>query len=135
MRATLVDPVFSSGVYLAMNSAVLGADVVDQTLRDAAAAPRLNAQFERDVRRGLGTFSWFIYRMTSPTIRRLFMDPRNTLRVRDAVTSLMAGQVFEGFGPVRRRLWLFRCIYYVFCITSLPTALRAWRGRRRAIRA
>jgi flavin-dependent dehydrogenase len=129
-----VDPVFSSGVYLAMNSAALGADVVDQILRDPAAAPRLNAQFERDVRRGLTRFSWFIYRMTSPIIRNLFMDPRNALGVRDAVTSLLAGQVFERTGPVQPRLWLFRCIYYASSVRSLPTALRAWRNRKRAIR-
>jgi len=29
------------------------------------------------VRRGVKTFSWLIYRMTSPVIRRLFMAPRN----------------------------------------------------------
>ena len=130
-----VDPVFSSGVYLAMNSAALGADVVDQILRDPAAAPRLNAQFERDVRRGLARFSWFIYRMTSPIIRGLFMAPRDALGVRSGVTSLLAGQVFERTGPVQPRLWLFRFIYYIHCVRSLPTALRAWRNRKRAVRA
>jgi len=130
-----VDPVFSSGVYLAMNSAALGADVVDQILADSTAAPRLTAQFERDVRRGLTTFSWFIYRMTSPIIRRLFMDPRNALGVQDAVTSLLAGQVFERVGPVRPRLWLFRFVYYANCLASLPTAVRSWRDRKRAIQA
>lgn len=34
-----IDPVFSSGVMLAMNSAFLGADVVDANLRDPAQAP------------------------------------------------------------------------------------------------
>jgi len=130
-----IDPVFSSGVYLAMNSATLGADVVDQVLRDANAAPRLNARFERDVKRGLRTFSWLIYRMTSPIIRQLFINPRNTLRVQDAVTSLLAGEVFERSGPVRPRLWLFRGIYYAHCLAALRTALRAWRNRKRAIQA
>ena len=127
-----VDPVFSSGVYLAMNSAALGAEVVDELLRNPAAAPRLNAQFERNVRRGLTRFSWFIYRMTSPITRQLFMDPRNLLGIRNAVTSVLAGQVFDRVGPVRPRLWLFRFIYYATCIGSLPTALRSWRNRKRA---
>lgn len=130
-----VDPVFSSGVYLAMNSAALGAEVVDEILRRPTAAPRLCARFERDVRRGLKTFSWLIYRMTSPIIRGLFMSPRNMLRVEDAVVSLLAGQVFEGAGPVRRRLWLFRGIYYGRCLRDLPTALRAWRNRKRVLGA
>jgi flavin-dependent dehydrogenase len=128
-----VDPVFSSGVYLAMNSAALGADVVDGILREPARAPRLYARFERDVRRGLRTFSWLIYRMTSPIIRGLFMNPRNVLRVEDAVISLLAGQVFERTGPVTPRLWLFRGIYYTNCLKSLPTALRAWRNRKRVL--
>ena len=130
-----VDPVFSSGVYLAMNSAALGADAVEQMLRDPASAPRVAAQFDRDVRRGLRTFSWLIYRMTNPIIQQLVLHPRNVLRVQDAVTSLLAGQVFEGVGPLRLRLWFFRLIYYVSCVQSLPTALRAWRRRKRVILA
>ena len=35
-----IDPVFSSGVMLAMNSAFLGAEVVDAWLRDPQAARR-----------------------------------------------------------------------------------------------
>ena len=85
------------------------------------------------MRRGVKTFSWLIYRMTSPIIRQLFMRPRNLMRVEDAVISLLAGQVFEGMGPVRRRLWLFRGIYYVNCLLALPTAIRGWRNRRRVL--
>jgi flavin-dependent dehydrogenase len=130
-----VDPVFSSGVYLAMTSAALGADVVDEVLREPARAPQLYARFERDIRRGLGTFSWLIYRMTSPVIRRMFMMPRNVMRVEDAVVSLLAGQVFDRAGPVKTRIWLFRAFYYATCLTSLPTTLRAWRNRRRLLGA
>jgi len=41
--------------------------------------------------------------------------------------------VFEGVGPLRVRLWFFRLIYYYNCARSLPTALRAWRRRKRMI--
>ncbi len=129
-----VDPVFSSGVYLAMNSAMLGADVVDSVLKDPAQAPQLYREFERTVRRGVKTFSWLIYRMTSPVIRKLFMAPRNVFGVQSAVVSLLAGDVFRS-GPVRPRLYLFRVIYYLNFLGTLPTALRAWRKRRRDIQA
>ena len=128
-----IDPVFSSGVYLAMNSAKLGADVVDAVLKDPASAPALYRQFERTVRRGVSTFSWLIYRMTSPVIRKLFMAPRNVFGVQSAVVSLLAGDVFR-VGPVRPRLYLFRVIYYLNFLTHLPTSLRAWRKRQRDIR-
>ena len=129
-----VDPVFSSGVYLAMNSATLGAGVVDAVLEDPARAPQLNREFDRAVRRGMKTFSWLIYRMTSPVIRKLFLAPRNAFGVQSAVISLLAGDVFRR-GPVRPRLYLFRAIYYLNCLAALPTALRAWRNRRRHIAA
>jgi len=127
-----IDPVFSSGVYLAMNSSMLGADVVEKVLTDPASAPKLYRQFDRTVRRGVGTFSWLIYRMTSPVIRKLFMAPRNVFGVQSAVVSLLAGDVFRT-GPVRPRLYLFRVIYYLNFLADLPTAFRAWRKRQRDI--
>ena len=128
-----IDPVFSSGVYLAMNSALLGADVVDTVLRDPSRAPALYREFERTIRRGVRSFSWIIYRMTHPVIRKLFMAPRNFLGVQSAVVSLLAGDVFRA-GPVRPRLYLFRAIYYVSFVAQWPTAFRAWRKRRQDIR-
>jgi flavin-dependent dehydrogenase len=128
-----IDPVFSSGVYLAMNSAFLGADVVEGCLRDPRAAPGLYREFDRQVRRGLATFSWMIYRMTNPTMRDLIMGPRNLLGVESAVVSFLAGDVFRR-GPVRPRLYLFRSIYYLHCLARLRTSVRAWRRRREAIR-
>jgi flavin-dependent dehydrogenase len=128
-----IDPVFSSGVYLAMNSSVLGADVVDAVLEDPARAPALYREFERTIRRGVEAFSWIIYRMTNPVIRKLFMAPRNFLGVQSAVVSLLAGDVFRA-GPVRPRLYLFRAIYYANFIAHWPTAFRAWRKRRQDIR-
>ena len=127
-----IDPVFSSGVHLAMNSAKLGADVVDTVLKEPARAPALYRQFDRTVRRGVSTFSWLIYRMTSPVIRKLFMAPRNVFGVQSAVVSLLAGDVFRA-GPVRPRLYLFRVIYYLNCLADLPASFRAWRKRQRDI--
>jgi len=127
-----IDPVFSSGVYLAMNSAFRGAEVVDGCLRDARAAPRLAREFDRNVRRGLRTFSWMIYRMTSPAMRNLIMDPKNVLGIQSAVISFLAGDVFRA-GPVLPRLYLFRALYYAMSLAAVPTSLRAWRRRKQAI--
>ena len=82
----------------------------------------------------MSAFSWIIYRMTNPVIRKLFMAPRNVFGVQSAVVSLLAGDVFRS-GPVRPRLYLFRLIYYVNFIAQWPTAYRAWRKRREDIRA
>jgi flavin-dependent dehydrogenase len=129
-----VDPVFSSGVYLAMSSAFGGADVVDGCLRDPAAARRLSRKFERRVRRGLRLFSWMIYRMTSPAIRELIMNPKNIFGVESAMISFLAGDVFRR-GAVYRRLLLFRVLYYANNLAAVRTNARAWWRRRQAIRA
>jgi len=107
-----IDPVFSTGVYLAMNGAFLAADAVATVLRTPTQAARVLARFDAEVRRGLDRFSWFIYRMNQPALRDLFMNPRNILRLQDAVLSLLSGDVF-GSSPVHGRLAMFKALYYL----------------------
>lgn len=122
-----IDPVFSSGVYLGMRSASFAADMIDAILRDPSRAPRLRADFERTVRRGLRRFSWMIFRMTNPVMRDLIMAPRDVLGIKRGVVSLLAGDVY-GRGGVAARVMLFRAIYYASVAAS---PLRAWRAVRR----
>jgi 2-polyprenyl-6-methoxyphenol hydroxylase-like FAD-dependent oxidoreductase len=67
-----IDPVFSSGVMLAMNSAFAGADAVDTCLRYPQRRP-LPKRFDQSMRIGPKKFSWFIYRVTNPALRNMFM--------------------------------------------------------------
>jgi flavin-dependent dehydrogenase len=128
-----VDPVFSSGVLLAMNSAFLGADLIEAQLRNPARAPALIRNYNRVMRHGVKNFSWFIYRMTSPAMRALFMNPQNHFRMQDAVLSLLAGDLFRGT-PIYRSLRVFKTLYYVFSLFMLKQCVTAWLRRRRAIR-
>lgn len=128
-----IDPVFSSGVYLAMNSAFLGADAVDQCLREPARAARILQQFDTRIRRGLATFSWFIYRITTPVFRDLFMYPKDVFRIEQAMMSLLAGDIFRP-SPVHSRLVMFKTVYYVKSLLNARRSFTAWRKRRRAVR-
>lgn len=114
-----VDPIFSSGVFLAMNSAELGAELVDSVLREPARERALQARYTRTLEAGLKCFSWFIERFTTPAMRHLFANPRNAWRLEEALISLLAGDVFRD-GGVQRRLRLFKVIYYLH-------ALAMWR--------
>lgn len=125
-----IDPIFSSGVYLAMHSAERAAHTVDAILRQPAREPALQRAMARGFDRGLKEFSWFIYRFTTPVMRHLFANPRNVLQVEQAVISMLAGDVFDN-PAVIRRLRLFRCIYFVTAVSMAPQALREWRRRRR----
>jgi flavin-dependent dehydrogenase len=128
-----IDPVFSSGVMLAMQSAFAGAEAIDVCLRDPARADAALARFDKRLRHGPKAFSWFIYRMTSPAMRELFMAPRNVLRMKEALLSLLAGDIFEDT-PIWRSLGLFKGAYYVSVMLNAPHTWRAWRARRRNLR-
>ena len=128
-----VDPMFSSGVYLAMNSAFEAATAVDHWLRgENAMANKAFHRFERTMVRGPKMFSWFIYRITSPAIRKIFMQPRNMWRMQEALLSILAGDLFRRT-PVGPRLIGFKCIYYLSCLTIWPAAFKMWLRRRRDI--
>jgi flavin-dependent dehydrogenase len=127
-----VDPVFSSGVYLGMNSAEQAADVVDGTLRDPAREAALQRAMTRRLKRGLKHFQWFIYRFTTPVMRHLFNNPRNVWQVEQAVISMLAGDVFDN-AKVLRRLRVFRMIYAFTALQLAPQAFRGWLRRRRQV--
>jgi flavin-dependent dehydrogenase len=127
-----VDPVFSSGVYLAMHGAEHAAHALDAALRDPASETRAKARFEREVRTGLAEFSWFIFRFTTPAMRRVFANPRNAFGVEQAVISMLAGDVFAN-PRVRARLRVFKAIYYATAMRMLGSNIRHWLRRRRQL--
>jgi flavin-dependent dehydrogenase len=129
-----VDPVFSSGVYLAMRGAEAAAVVVDGALREPARERPLQRAYERETVRGLETMSWFIHRFTTPAMRKLFANPRNHLQVEQAMISMLAGDVFRDNG-VRWRLRVFKFIYFVTALGDLREQARSWLFRRRQARA
>ncbi|KAA2213304.1 NAD(P)/FAD-dependent oxidoreductase [Pseudoroseomonas oryzae] len=88
-----LDPVFSSGVMLAMASAELGAEAADIWLDDPARAAPLLRAFEGKVRRAIDAMSWLVYRINRPVLRDMFMQPSNRFRMRDGLVSLLAGDV------------------------------------------
>jgi flavin-dependent dehydrogenase len=130
---TFIDPVFSSGVYLAMHSAFEGAEVVATTLDQPKRAAAARRSFERYMRKGPREFSWFIFRVTNPTMREFFMDPQNPFRVKEALMSLLAGDV-HGKTPIWGSLRVLKTIYYAVSAGHPRRTWDAWRRRRRNIR-
>jgi flavin-dependent dehydrogenase len=127
-----VDPVFSSGVFLAMNSAFVGADLVDARLTKPSAVRAAAKRFDYVMKKGPREFSWFIYRVTNPTMREMFMGPRNVLRVREALLSLFAGDIF-GRTPIWPSIFAFKSIYWLSSLFNARRTLDAIRRRRHNI--
>jgi flavin-dependent dehydrogenase len=119
-----IDPVFSTGVYLAMTMAFRGAEAVNACLTNKRSAPRALRRYDAATQRALGPIIWFIYRIREPAMRNLFMSPRNWFRIEEAILALLAGDL-SGRWTIRSRLFLFRAIYYVTKLGHLRHRLPA----------
>ncbi len=84
--------------------------------------------FEASVQHGIACYSWFIYRFTQPAFRTMFMAPRNFFRMKEAILSVLAGDVF-GKSPTTVPIFLFKCLYYLFILLH-PTK-NGWQYRLR----
>jgi len=130
---TFIDPMFSSGVFLAMQSAFDGADLVATALDRPARLPAARRVFEKRMRAGPRDYSWFIYRVTNPTIRDMFMHPKNMFKVKQGLMSLLAADLRHGL-PYRMSLVMFKLVYYVVSLTNWRRTYAGWKRHRFNIR-
>jgi len=117
-----LDPVFSTGVFLAMSGAEQAAEVVDTALREPKREAKMLRKMERRQRAGMARFSFFIYRFNGPVLTQMFRQPRNVWQLEQGVISMLAGDLFDS-PKVLRRLSLFKVVYAL-------TGLRNWRRWR-----
>ena len=129
-----IDPVFSSGVHLALNSGTMGAGVVDAFLRGSPDYAVRVKNFERAVRRGIDTFSWFIYRFNQPAFQALFVSARRPPKIERAVLSLLAGDVFTQ-SKMRVPLFMFKVVYYVVFVLNWKENWAVARRRKQGAQA
>jgi flavin-dependent dehydrogenase len=130
---TFIDPMFSSGVFLAMQAAFDGAEHVATALDRPAALPAARTALEQRMRTGPSDYSWFIYRATNPTIRDMFMHPKNVFKVKQGLMSLLAADLHHG-PAFRRSLFMFKVLYYAISIAHFPRTWRGWKRHRVNIR-
>jgi len=121
-----LDPVFSSGVFLAMSGAETAAALVDAALREPKREASLLRKFEKRQRAGIDRFSFFIYRFNGPVMRQMFRQPRNTWQLEQGVISMLAGDLFD----TPKVLWRLRLFKLVYAITGLRDWTR-WRAEHK----
>ena len=128
-----IDPIFSTGVFLAMHGAFVGADTVETCLDHPRRARRALDAYDASVHRGVRIFSWFIYRVMTPGLRDIFMNPNNRFQLRDALLSVLAGNIF-----LRTRLGMkilaLKALYYLLSAVNPRKSWVAWRKRGQATR-
>jgi flavin-dependent dehydrogenase len=121
-----LDPVFSSGVYLAMSGAEQAAGVVDAALREPATEMARLRKLEKRQRAGMRRFSFFIYRFNGPVMRQMFRQPRNTWQLEQGVISMLAGDLFD----TPKVLWRLRLFQLVYALCGLRD-WRRWRAEHK----
>ncbi|MCP5267938.1 MAG: tryptophan 7-halogenase [Zoogloeaceae bacterium] len=129
-----IDPVFSSGVLLAMNSGLMAAEAIDTCLSKPEMAASALRHFDRQMKHGPKEFSWFIYRVTNPVMRNMFMGPKNIFRVKEALLSMLAGDIF-GKTPIWPSIFMFKVIYYIASAFNPRVSWNAMKKRKMNIRA
>ena len=117
-----LDPVFSSGVLLAMTGAELGADVAATWLHDPARASALARKAERQMCQAMDSLGWLVYRINTPVLRAMFMSPSNRLRMRDGLVAMLAGNLRIDW-RLRLPVLAFKSVYYML-------SAMAWFGVR-----
>jgi flavin-dependent dehydrogenase len=106
-----LDPIFSSGVHLALASGVAAAEAIDARLRHVRRWQRPFARYERVVRRDQKLYQMFIAGWYDPAFQELLLSPSRRLNLVAAVTSALAGAP-RTWG-LRWRLRLFRLLSWV----------------------
>jgi len=116
-----VDPIFSGGVFIAMQSGEMAASAIERAFREGRFEAARFASYERAVRRGLAPFFRMIHKYYEPAFMELFLKPGARAAVVDAVLSVLAGGFFQRL-PWRTRLSL--------ALLFLGARINAWVRRR-----
>ena len=119
---TFIDPIFSSGVMIAMTTGMMAAEVIDLFLQDEARGRRALSRYERKVRRATAHLAWLIYRINDPVMRFMLMHPSNKFRMRDGLLALLAGQIFHQPLGLRRSMFIFKLVYHALRLAG-PRAI------------
>jgi flavin-dependent dehydrogenase/glycosyltransferase involved in cell wall biosynthesis len=119
-----VDPIFSTGVYIAMQTGEMAAaEILAAFAERRFEARRFNA-YVRRVRHGIGPFVRFIRRYYEPAFLEVFLQPRNRLGVLDGVLGVLAGGAF-----LRMRVRMRCSLGIFFVLVRANRWVRRWRGR------
>ena len=121
-----VDPIFSSGVFIAIQSAELAAKEILKAFRENRFEARRFRGYERRIRTGMKPFQRFIRQFYDPSFVEMFLKPREFAGMVDSVTGVLAGGAF-----LRRSLRMRISLELFFTIVRINRWVRRRRGLSR----
>lgn len=107
--AAFLDPIFSSGVYMAMSSGRMAAHAIHRAFLKQDFRRKAFRRYERAQRQQLKVYFRLIRAYYRPEFREVFLSPSNRLRLQDTIVSVLAGCTRQSLG-MRLRVHLFYLI-------------------------
>jgi flavin-dependent dehydrogenase len=104
--AGFIDPVFSSGVFLAVLAGEQAADVLHEVLDRPAKRRKLFARYERNVNKAMDVYLRFVDAWYSKEFIEVFLHPQNIFQIPPAVNAVLGGNAGTDFA-IRWRMWIF----------------------------
>jgi len=118
-----LDPIFSSGVYLATQSAELSSAEILKAFRENRFEARRFRAYQKAIRRGMQPFQRFIRNFYDPSFTEMFLKPREYAGMVDGVTGVLAGGAF-----LRMSLRMRLSLEVFFTIVRINRWVRRRRG-------
>jgi flavin-dependent dehydrogenase len=107
--AGFIDPIFSSGVFLAILSGEKAAEAIDKALAAPHQTAKLFARYERHLAKVMRLYLRFVYSWYRQEFVETVLAPREFFQVVPAVNAVLAGNIGRSFA-LRWRIWLFHLI-------------------------
>lgn len=109
--AGFMDPIFSAGVFLAMNSGKLAADTINELLStNRNIASRLN-RYEKKLRDSMQFYWEMVHSFYTTPFLEVFFNPKEKFNLASAVNAALAGELGGGLN-LRWRMRLFFWLIY-----------------------
>lgn len=124
--AGFIDPIFSSGVFLAVFSGELAADALHEVLDHPGRARKLFPRYERKVNRAMDVYLRFVDAWYTKEFIEIFSSPRDLFNLPPAVNAVLGGNIGTSFAIKWRMavfyflVWLQRHYPIVPRLTLIP---------------
>ena len=104
--AGFIDPVFSSGVFLAVLAGEQAADALHVVLDQPAKRRKLFARYERKINQAMDVYLRFVDAWYSKEFIEVFLHPQDLFQIPPAVNAVLGGNVGDSFA-IKWRMWIF----------------------------
>ena len=104
--AGFIDPVFSSGVFLAVLGGEQAADALHVVLDHPRKRRKLFARYETNINKAMDVYLRFVDAWYSKEFIEVFLHPQDLFQIPPAVNAVLGGNIGDSFA-IKWRMWIF----------------------------